>query len=112
MSAFAYDRKRVGAFLQNLRMTETNYTQEDLAEAIGCSPRTIVDIEGGRVGMSIETLLSLCRVLKTTPSAVLLQNDSEEALWICEAFSSLSPEHRKVALQILSPYIDSVSGAK
>ena len=109
MSGFGYDRKRVGAFLQNLRMKETNYTQEDLAEQIGCSPRTIVDIEGGRVGMSIEMLLSVCRVLKTTPNEVLLQSSGEEACWIVEAMSALTPEQRAVALRILTPYIESVT---
>lgn len=79
---------------------------------IGCSSGTIAAIEGGSVGMSTEMLLSLCRLLKATPNEILLEKEFDEAEWISDRLASLSPEHRKVALQILSPYIDSVSDAK
>jgi len=62
--------------------------------------------------MSTEMLLTLCRLLGTTPNEVLLEKEFEEAEWINDRLASLTSEQRKVALRILSPYIESVSEAK
>ena len=107
LEPFAYDRKRAGIILQTKRLRE-NYTQEKLAEVAGCSPRTIVDIEGGKVGMSIEMLLTLCSLLKTTPDEVLLGEGNGSVEWLVEEMRALTPEQRKVAIDIISPYIQSV----
>lgn len=44
---------------------ERKLAQDKLAEKAGCSVRTITDIEGGTVGMSIERLPTLRRLLHT-----------------------------------------------
>lgn len=85
-----------------------DYTQEKLAELIECSSGTIASIEVGTVGMSTETLLALCRLLKTTPNEVLLGNVNDEHAWLTDQLMLLTPEQRKVAIDIISPYIQSV----
>ena len=103
----AYNRKRAGALLQAKR-NALGYTQEQLAELVGCSWGTIAAIEGGTAGTSIDTLLTLCRLLHTTPNEVLLEADFDEAAWLADRLAHLSPEQRSTAIAILAPFIDSV----
>lgn len=107
MSVFNYDRKRSGAFLQEKRM-ECKLSQDKLAEKAGCSVRTITDIEGGTVGMSIERLLTLCQLLHTTPDEVLLGADTGGESWLHAELARLTPEQRHTALAIVAPYIESL----
>lgn len=103
----AYDRKHMGALLQAKRHA-MGYTQEQLAELVGCSWGTIAAIEGGTAGTSIDTLLKLCHLLRTTPNEVLLDANPDEVAWLADRFTHLTPEQRTTAIAILSPYIDSV----
>lgn len=81
MPDFYYDRRRSGAFSRGKRM-ERKLSQDKLAEKAGCSVRTITDIEGGTVGMSIERLPTLRRLLHTTPDEVLLGADTGGESWL------------------------------
>lgn len=108
IAAFTYDRKQSGAYLQRKRL-DAKLTQEKLAEKAGCSQRTIADIEGGAVGMSIELMLTLSRILHTTPNEILLGVDSAGTAWLTEVFAGLSPEQKRVATAIITPYLESVA---
>lgn len=57
-----YHRKKIG------------YTQAQLAEKIGLSNTHISHLETGDGTMSLETLIAICKVLKTTPDNILLGN--------------------------------------
>jgi DNA-binding XRE family transcriptional regulator len=47
------------------------YNQEELASAIGLTRTSVVNIEKGRQGMTVETLLKVCAVLKCKVSDIL-----------------------------------------
>lgn len=107
---FPYDKAAVGQRIRKRRL-EMHLTREQMAEKLDKSMRMVGDMERGTVGMSIETLLTLCSVLKTTPNDLLLfdqpANDSELD-WAMDALSH-APEHvRASAIEILRAYLRSV----
>ncbi len=71
MHEIVYDRAAVGERIRT-RRKELNLTQEQLADQIGRIPKYCADIERGSCGMSIETMLGFCNVLKMSPSMLLL----------------------------------------
>ena len=77
MSDHMYDKAAVGSRIREKRLA-MHLTQEKVAEKLELSIRTVTDIERGIVGMSIETLLSLCDVLKVTPNDLLLPSNHSE----------------------------------
>ena len=48
-----------------------NYTREKFSEMVGISAQFLTEIEFGRRGMSIETLLKICEVLNITTDFIL-----------------------------------------
>lgn len=105
-----YNKSAVGNRIRQ-RRKEMHLTREQLAEKLDKSLRMIGDLERGSVGMSIETLLSLCSVLKTTPNDLLLldgdENDSE-LKWAIDALSHASDHVRAGAVDILRAYLRSL----
>ncbi|MDO4568660.1 MAG: helix-turn-helix transcriptional regulator [Clostridia bacterium] len=109
MSEFVYDKPAVGVRVQEKRLA-LRLTQEMVAERLGKSLRLITEIERGMVGMSIETLLGLCEVLKTTPNDLLMpqkENAESELDWVMGALTNASDHVRASAIDILRTYLRS-----
>lgn len=64
------DFKRLGKQIREVRK-EQGLTQEKLAELIGMSTNHISHIESGLTKLSIETLVSICNALNTTPDNLM-----------------------------------------
>ena len=69
-------------------------------------------IELGDVGMSVDTLLEICAMLKTTPDSLLLeQRDNDDAtdldLFI-ESLSDCAPEHKAAIIELGRVYLRSL----
>lgn len=110
MSDFVYDKVSVGARIQEKRVA-LRLTQENVAEKLNKSLRLVTEIERGAVGMSIETLLCLCGVLKTTPNELLLPRESApdtELEWLVNALTNSSEHIRASAIDIVRSYLRSV----
>ena len=58
---------------QNIKMSRLalGYTQENVAESSEISVNFLKDIENTRSGISITTLVNLCKSLKSTPNQLL-----------------------------------------
>ena len=109
MSDFVYDKAAVGARIQAKRIA-LRLTQENVAEKLEKSLRLVTDIERGAVGMSIETLLSLCGILKTTPNELLLPGEKAhdtELEWLVNALETSSEHVRSSAIDIVRSYLRS-----
>ncbi len=109
MSDFVYDKTAVGMRIREKRLA-LRLTQEKVAEKLDKSLRLITEIERGTVGMSIETLISLCDVLKTTPNDLLLPShraEDDELQWAIEALTNASDHVRASAIDILRSYLRS-----
>jgi len=63
-------KKTVAKWLEADRLAN-GFTQGDLARRAGIERKTINRLENEKFLPSLETLLRLCKVLKTTPSKVL-----------------------------------------
>ena len=106
-----YDRKAVGSEIRKRRLA-LGLTQEQAAERIDRALRFYSRIELGDVGMSVDTLLEICGMLKTTPDALLISQTSDQSeanrLWIAEAIANCPEEHQKTAIELLTVYIKSL----
>lgn len=60
----------IGESIKGSRTNE-NVTQEELAQKIGISPRSLQSIEAGDFQPSYETLFKIAMFLKTTPATLL-----------------------------------------
>lgn len=102
-----YDKVAVGNRVREHRVA-MRLTQEKVADKLDMSLRTVTDIERGVVGMSIETLLELCKILKASPDALLVgteHEDDEEMQWLINALRNASPETRSCAIDIVRAYL-------
>ena len=106
-----YDRKAVGNEIRRRRLA-FGLTQEQAAEKIDRALRFYSRIELGDVGMSVDTLLEICALLKTTPDALLIGRESDDAKanyqWIAEAIANCPVEKQQTAIDLLKVFLKSV----
>lgn len=106
----SYDKKDVGAEIRRRRLA-LGLTQEQAAERIDRALRFYARIELGDVGMSVDTLLEICTLLKTTPDALLcsdIKNKSQSDLdWLNDALSNCPLEQQKTAVDLVRVYLRS-----
>jgi transcriptional regulator with XRE-family HTH domain len=61
--------------IRELRMAR-DWSQDRLAEAVGCSKMTISDLERGNVGLTVEWMRRIALVLQITPGELLSRDDN------------------------------------
>jgi len=77
------------------------FSQEEFAEQIGLSRAAVGKIERGEVAPRTDTLISVCRILGTTPNAILMGADNSpedidpELLAMAAMMKAFSPEQRR-----------------
>lgn len=99
-----YDYEPIGARIKKARL-DKKYTQEYLAEAINVTCQHISDIERGINGISISTLMDICRVLDTDADYILFgtitrNNHNPFNKYI----SKMTPQQSMYAEEILISY--------
>ena len=80
------------------------YTQEKLAELVDVSVQYISDLERGVVGVSVPTLMNLCRALNASSDFILFNDkgdDDEDVLMITRRIRRFSPMQRRAADKVL-----------
>ena len=106
-----YDRKAVGNEIRRRRLA-LGLTQEQAAENIDRALRFYSRIELGDVGMSVDTLLEICSMLKTTPDALLVRETTSESdasrEWIAEAIAQCPADKQQTAIDLLKVYLKSL----
>ena len=85
------DYKDFGQRVRTMRRS-SNLTQEELAEKAGISTSFLGHIERGSRVASLETLVALCNILKTTPQHLLGASLDDDLTPHLPA--SFSPEQR------------------
>lgn len=96
-----YDIQTIGQKLKQARKRK-RYTQEYVSARADIGVKFLSQIECGKAGLSVQTLLALCDILEVSPNYVLLCDEQLRLLdpqeqWV----SRLSPKQRKDAEQIL-----------
>lgn len=106
-----YDKAAVGERIRAQRKA-MGLTVDQMAERIGRIPKFCADIERGKAGMSIETMLSICSVLKMSPDQLLLGNatkdSSNEIELILSALNQCTEKQRKDAITLLRLFITAI----
>ncbi|MCY9667588.1 helix-turn-helix domain-containing protein [Paenibacillus alginolyticus] len=107
-----YDKKKVGQRIRKQREA-LEISREQLAERIGRVPRFCADIERGKAGMSIETMFSICNLLKLSPNELLLSQEEsatpyDETGLIMAALNQCTEKQRKDALALLKLFLTAI----
>lgn len=100
-----YDYGPIGARIRNAR-TIKKYTQEYLAEKLDVSCQHISEIERGLSGLSLPSLMQVCRILDVSADYILF-GASERENPITALISRMSPQQAQYAEEILSVYAKS-----
>ncbi|RDY27491.1 helix-turn-helix domain-containing protein [Lachnotalea glycerini] len=110
-----YDIQKSGKRVKDLRRRK-GFTQETFADAVGLSYRSIADIERGYRGTSIDALIEMSRVLKTTLDYLILGNSiiekeiefSEAEIFIISLLAGQSEQHKILAGKILKGILENI----
>lgn len=81
---------KIGERLRDLRV-QRDMSQTALAATLSTKQSNISDIERGARGLTVQQLVKICRVLKTTPNAVLGEK---------EATQKTAPQDRRLLRQM------------
>lgn len=100
-----YDKKLVGQRIR-ARRKALDLSREALAEKMERVPKYVADIERGTCGMSIDTLLLLCKALELSPNTLLFGDavpDEEAPLeqQILSGISECTEEQKESVLQMI-----------
>lgn len=104
-----YDAVLVGKRIQQARNAK-GYTQAKLAEMIYMSTNSLSRLENATMGLSLSTLVALCRVLEVSADYILfgIEKGTEQNS-ISALLATLSPEEQLQAEKILKAYADACS---
>ncbi|TNJ59075.1 helix-turn-helix transcriptional regulator [Paenibacillus hemerocallicola] len=107
-----YDKKAVGERIRAQRKA-LDISQEDFAERIGRVPKFCADIERGQAGMSIETMLSICSLLKLSPNELLFGSSTstklhDETQLIIAALNQCTEKQRRDAYALLKLFLTAI----
>ena len=72
-----YDRQLIGRQIKKARMAK-RYTQDYVSARANIGEKFLSQIECGKAGLSVQTLLALCDILEVTPNYLLLAGPAEE----------------------------------
>ena len=89
---------------------KAGYTQEKFSELIGIGTKSLSAVERGTVGVSLTTLLRICRVLSVSSNSLLFEESPKNDVQaITERLERLTPEQFAIANDILCKVIKAFS---
>ena len=89
---------------------KAGYTQEKFSELIGIGTKSLSAIERGTVGVSLTTLLRICKVLSVSSNSLLFENSQKNDVQaITERLERLTPEQFTIANDILCKVMEAFS---
>jgi len=99
----------VGSNIKRERI-KAGYTQERFSELIGIGAKSLSAIERGTVGVSLTTLLRICKVLSISSNALLFEESPRNDVQaITERLERLTPEQFAIARDILCSVMEAFS---
>lgn len=100
-----YDYGLMGKRVQQARKAK-RYTQAEVAEMINMSSKNLSQLERGMTGISLSTLISICKVLDVSADYILFGNKNEnQNNAVNIMLSELSEQEQIYAEDILSVYV-------
>ena len=101
-----YDYEPIGLRVKQMRKAK-HYTQEQLSELIDMNPKSISLLERGLCGLSVNSLMALCKELDTSSDYILFGNSGKDNNPVTEMLSELSLKEQMYACEILEAYVKS-----
>ncbi len=99
----------VGSNIKRERI-KAGYTQEKFSELIGIGTKSLSAIERGTVGVSLTTLLRICKVLSISSNSLLFENTPKNDIQgIAERLERLTPEQFSIVNAILCKVMEAFS---
>ena len=98
-----YDYGPMGQRIKNARK-EKRLTQEYLAERLDVSVQHISEIERGFSGLSVPSLMEICRILEVDSDYILFGVSGESENPIQKILKKMSPEQAMYAEEIITAY--------
>lgn len=96
----------VGSNIKRARL-DAGYTQEKFSELIGLGTKSLSAAERGTVGVSLNTLVRICRVLSVSSDTLLFEavpkNDVHS---ITERLERLSPEQLSIVGDVICKLLE------
>lgn len=89
-----------------------NYTMEEFAEKLDITPRFVSDIELGKKGMSIDTLIKICELLAVSADYIIWGKGDAPESNMAALTAALSEEELRGAENIVREYVKAVSAVK
>ena len=105
-----YEKKEldilVGSNIKRERV-KAGYTQEKFSELIGIGTKSLSAIERGTVGVSLTTLLKICKVLSISSNSLLFENTPKNDIQsIVERLERLTPEQFEITNAVLCKVLE------
>lgn len=92
---------------------KAGYTQDRFSEMIGIGTKSLSAIERGTVGVSLTTLLRICRVLSISSNLLLFENNPKNDVQsLAERLENLSPEEYAIASEIICKLLEAFAFSK
>ena len=99
----------VGANIKRER-EKAGFTQDRFSEMIGIGTKSLSAIERGTVGVSLSTLLRICKVLSISSNTLLFENTPKnEVQDLTERLERLTPEQYAITSDIVCKLLKAFS---
>lgn len=106
-------RKEIGLRLRRKR-EQAGYTREKLAELCSLSPRFIANIEFGDATFSLDSLITMCRVLCCRSDELLFGDSRDANEWetTLDRIRNLDRRYQKTVGEVVRDVIDVIMTAE
>lgn len=89
---------------------KAGYTQERFSELIGIGTKSLSAVERGTVGVSLTTLLRICKVLSISSESLLYETSKKnDVQGIAERLERLTPEEFTIVSDIFGKVLEAFS---
>lgn len=89
-----------------------DYTQEQFAEKLNISVTFVADIELGKKGMSLDTLIKICSLLSVSADYLIWGNGEKAENNIAALTAELSESEMKYAEDLMRTFVKAISDEK
>lgn len=99
----------VGSNIKRARL-EAGYTQEQFSELIGLGTKSLSAAERGAVGVSLNTLVRICRILSISSDSLLFETvPKNDVHSITQRLERLSPEQLSIVNDVVCKLLEAFS---
>lgn len=109
----AETKSQIGHRLREKR-EEAGYTREKLGELCSLSPRFIANIEFGDSTFSLDSLMTVCRVLSCSSDYILFGDSVDSGAWAdtTARMRQLDPKYQEPVNKVLQGLIETIIRAE